>query len=121
MELVIASRIGGCIGYQAYLRTVKLLHEFLLRQGRPNVTMHYLPLSCQHVQAMENLLFSPQELQVEHGGRHVREVLNVLNASQVLFHLVLCQLDQVMNTSDFIFKLLYHPFEGNWTILSIFW
>ena len=82
--------------------------------------MDYRPLPRQHIEAVENLFLSSEELQVEHSGWNFWVVLHALNPAQIIFHLAFCQLDQVMNACDFILKFLDHSFEGSWSILSIF-
>lgn len=58
-------------------------------------------------------------MQVEHGCRHFREVFKYLDPRQVVFHLFIGQLDQILHGNDFGLQLFDHSFEWLRTVLAI--
>lgn len=81
--------------------------------------MHDLPLSCQHVQTVENCLLSAQILQKKHATGHLGMVLNLLDLLQVFSHLLCSYLNQAIHRLYFVFELFDHSLERLGASLSI--
>lgn len=82
--------------------------------------MHDWTLSRQHVQARKDGLFSTEELDVEHGSGVLWEIFYILDAAQILLHLLRCHLNQIVHLRDFLFQLLDHSLKWVRSILAIF-